>query len=360
MFGRRIKNSIQNNVLYISIDGRSIAVSFYSNNKNIYHDRRIHINGETIKPIEILFEDIIYAFKHEIKNPISKIEVIFESPWVKEASSIIKDTRQKPWEVTKESIDELVSKDNQKNNENNNFVLSSFVVEGVKLNGYVYNDPIGKITEQIEVSTTKFFIDKSILDIIKSLVTKFWDKTEIVFHSGNEYLNTISQKIELKNEMIIKLNSTDTQIMIYSGQIVNERIYIPFGFQNFLKNFDSVLNKSSAESMNWINSFLSKKLSVDEEKNIVDKIRQSITPMLDLYIKVNQTKSIFAIERQIYIIGPERFWNKLFIYLLKEKYFGEIFPHIENVAITEFNDVYSNLEGDNLIDMYISTDKIKK
>ncbi len=360
MFFKRNKNPDEQNNLYISIDGRSIGISFYTGFICDYSDRRIHIAGESVRPIEALFTDILYGFKHENKKPIDNIYVILENPWVKEVYTTIKDRRLKPFVVTESTISDLINKDIKNNQNDNKNVGLSYAVEHIKLNGYSYDEPVGKISEEIEISLTKFYGDKEIIDTTQKIVNDFWNKTKISYVTGPEYLFKIGKNLCALNDMFIMLGSTDTTIRLYSQCIVTEKIIIPYGYQNLLQKLNQKWSTASTDTANWLNLFLKNSLDEKEKNRIESDLKEAILDYIDLFNKANYQKTSFILERPITVFGADDNWNKLLIYMLKNKYFGEIFPHIENSNIVNITDKIRDLKGDLLIGVYFRMNTLLK
>lgn len=360
MFFKRDKNPDEQNNLYISIDGRSIGISFYTGFICDYSDRRIHIAGETVRPLESLFTDILYGFKHENKKPIDNIYVVLENPWVKEIYTTIKEKRQKPFEVTNTIINDLVNKDIKNNTTTANDVALSYAIEHIKLNGYSYDEPVGKISEEIEISLTKFYGDKEIIEITHKTINEFWNKTKITYVSGPEYLFKIGKNLCALNDMFVMLGSTDTTIRLYSQCVITEKIVIPYGYQNLLQKLNLKWGTISSETVNWLNMFINNSLDEKEKLRIESDLREAIIEYIDLFNKANYRKTSFVLERPITIFGADDTWNKLLIYMLKNKYFGEIFPHIDNSNIVNISDKIRDLKGDLLIGVYFRMNTLLK
>ncbi len=350
MWFSKPKNPDERNVLYIAIDGRSIGIAFYIGTDCVYGERRIHILGESERPIEVLFKDIIFAFKHTIPNKIDEIIVILESPWVKELQSSIKEKRLRPFQIEDKTIERIIQKDKSMNKQGGFSKELGYSIENVKLNGYTYKDPIGKITEEIEILITRFWGDEDIINLVDKILKDFWNRTKIKYTSGGKYIFKIGKKLNVANDMYISLGSTDTTIRIYSQGVVSQKILIPFGFQNVLQNLGALWKTMSTETKNWIDLFIENNLSSKESKRIENDI---VSAVISYYHLMNDAGNSLALERPITIFGADKTWNKLFIYLLKHKYFGEIFPHIDTTNIIDITSEVTDKEVDALIGSYV-------
>jgi hypothetical protein len=353
MFFNKPKETNKENILYISIDGRSIGLAFYTGKHCHYSERRIHISGETVKPIETLFKDIFYAFKHTNNKIIDEIIIILESPWVKEKNITIKESRQKAFQITEKTINEIINK-NKKVEQNKDPELG-LVVENVKLNGYKYENPIGKITEEIEIAVTHFHGDPEIISFFEESIKNFWGKTKITFMAGAEYIFNIAKENKVQNDMYMYLGTTDILMRLYSQGIVNKKITIPFGFQHLLERLNNTWSTNSTETKHWLELFISDSLNEDEKKRIEGDIRSTILAMVNLFNNSNKEGSPLSLERPISIYGGDKIWNDVFFYLLKNKYFGSIFPNIENTEIKPLESKIKDIKGDTLIAIYVNS-----
>lgn len=358
MFFNFKNKEVEKNILYLSVDASSIGIALYNNKDCVYSDRRIHIQNQEIKPMETLFKDMLYAFKHNQNKKFSEIKVILEYPWVNEVPLCIKETKNKPFTVTEKFIEEIIKKEKiPKDGLNLTYDLSESI-ESVTLNGYLYKDPIGKITKDIQICMTKFFADEKMMHFINQNLKDFWDKTPISYMAGGQLIYQISKKLDVKNDIYITLGTTNTNIKTYSQGEIDERILISFGFQEIVQNLIKKWNKSPMEINQWIDLLVNKNLNPKDQIKIEDDIKESLLLYINNFDKIAQTKLTFAIQRPIFIVGPEYSWNLLFIYALKEKYFAHIFPHIENTKIYNLTDKISNIKGDPLIALYARHDEI--
>ncbi|OGI78143.1 hypothetical protein A3C57_00535 [Candidatus Nomurabacteria bacterium RIFCSPHIGHO2_02_FULL_33_12] len=357
MWFKKRQKSTETTTLYLSIDGCSIGLSLYTNNICNFSDRRIHVMYEDNIPIEALLKDILYGFKYSYPKPFDQIFVILESPWIIEKSLDIKEKRMTPFVINQEIINNLINK--QEENNKTTFYDLPYVVERVALNGYVYPDPIGKITKEIEISITKFSADKEIIEFLNKEIKEFWNKTKIIYLSGPLLISNIGKNLIATNDIFVNLNSTNTVLHLYSTGVVNGNIIISFGLQHILQGLNNKWKTTNEESLNWIDLFLNKTLNEAELSRITADLRLVIAPYIDSFTK-KDFKTNFIIERPINILGGNVIWNKLFTYLLKEKYFGELFPHIDTTVIKDISDGLNDLKGDRLIAIYARSDELKK
>jgi hypothetical protein len=357
MWFKKRQKSTETTTLYLSIDGCSIGLSLYTNNICSFSDRRIHVHGEDNIPIEGLLKDILYGFKYSYPKPFHQIFVILESPWIIEKSLDIKEKRMTPFVINQEIINNLINK--QEENNKTTFYDLPYVVERVALNGYVYPDPVGKITKEIEISITKFSADKEIIEFLDNEIKQFWNKTKITYLSGPLLISNIGKNLMATNDIFVNLNSTNTVIHLYSTGVIKSNIIIPIGFQHILQGLNNKWKTTNEESINWIDLFLNKTLNEQELTRITGDLRYIVSIYIDSFAN-SEIKTNFIIERPINILGGNVIWNKLFTYLLKEKFFGEIFPHIDTTVIKDIADNLNDLKGDRLIAIYARSDELKK
>lgn len=348
-FLKKKKDTAAKNTVYVSIDGASIGVALYQSGTCLYSDRRIHIEGETLRPIKELLRDAFYALKHQNAKIVTEVTVILESPWVKEISVSAKEKRQRPFQVTEKLVEELITKDGKTPEDPNFGVPLGYILENIKLNGYAYSEPVGKITDEIEIIFTKFFGDTDIVKIIDDTIKIFWNRSHIRYLSGAESVFRIGKELGATNDMYISLGSTDTVLRLYSQGMIMEKVTIPFGFQHFLKNLSLAWNTTSKEAIHWVDLFLDKSLSQPEMQRIETDIRAAAKELFEDFDSASKKTATISLERPISILGGDETWNKLMGTMLKEKYFGPIFPHIENTPVYNLCQKIPNANGDKLI-----------
>lgn len=354
------KNQINNkNIIYVSIDGASIGVQSQFGTQIIYSERRMHSGNAKDMPMSMLLRDTLYALKHAHNKTIDEIIVILESPWVKELSISIKEKRLKPWEVTETAIATLIKKDQTVPKDSLFSKLLTHTIEQVKLNGYVYENPVGKITDEIKIEITKFFADEQIIALLNEHLENFWNKTPVIFKAGPEYVHNLRKEHTSGNELSIFLGSTETILRIYGTQTLHNKITIPFGLQQMLKNLSTAWSTTQKETLHWIELLIDKTLSIDESKRIEESIRSALIPLVEGLTEASTTLTNFSLQRPIKIFGVYHDWNKIMIYLLREKYFGAVFPHIDTTEVKEFSDsnLAENSKGDSLISIYTKSEK---
>lgn len=353
-FSKKTKND-EKNILYVSVDGRSIAVGFYTGNVCHYSERRIQIAGETKRPIEILFKDILFAFKHVNTRKIDEIQVILDIPWVKEIPTSVKEKRLKPFVVADKVIQDLIKKetDSKKNTLDKNDAFLGFYIENIKLNGYTYKEYTGKITDEIEVFLTRFSGEKEIMDLIESSIKSFWNKTHISFITSSELLFKKSLELNPVNDIFVHLGSTHTNFRIYSESVLSKSININFGFQNIVQKLDEIWKTDSAESKHWISLLINKELNNEEETRISNDIQKCLLEMRQCMEDVIKSGVMLSLERPMHVSGIDNIWANLFSYAFKHKFFGEIFPHTETTIVDILNKEDKDSKGDSLIALYV-------
>ncbi len=354
MWFRKKPNINEENILYVSVDGRSIAVGFYTGLECHYSERRIQIAGETQRPIEILFKDILYAFKHVNTRKIDKIKVILDIPWIKEDSYSIKEKRLKPFLVTEKTVTDMVAKDFERRvKKDENLANLGFIIENIKLNGYTYKDYSGKITDEVEIYLTSFHGDKEIMNLVESSIKSFWNKTRIEFTTSGELLFKRGIRENPVNDMFIHLGSTHTNIKIFSESILSKSMNVDFGFQNIIQKLDELWKTSSSETKHWISMLLNKELSQEEETRVANDIRSSFTVLIDKLKEMEKSGVLLVLERPVHITGIDHIWNELVEYGFKEKFFGEVFPQAETTKIDVLHIEEKGSKGDSLISLYV-------
>lgn len=351
MFFKKNKNK---NILFLSIDGKSIGISFYKNNECIYSDRRINISNNSLKPISIFFNDIFYAFKHQNISIVDEIVVILESPWIEEKSIKIKESRKKSFKIRPDLINSIIKTEN-KNDVSKNIRIN-YVIENIKLNGYNYLDPINKNAHELEIFLTKFYADPEIINFIKDLIKNFWNKTPVSFITGSQYIFNIAKNLKVHNDLYVYLGSTDTILRIYSQGVVLKKIRIPYGFEHLLKELNQIWSTETLETNHWLDIFIKNELNEIETQRIKDDIRKAIFVLNNELNTLNTDNYILSIERPIKIYGSNSLWNKVFIFILRNKYFGEVFSNIEETEIKDLSSVEKkdNNKKDDLINFYIT------
>mgnify|MGYP000045832190 CR=1 FL=1 len=351
------KDKIQNkNILYLSIDGRSIGMSLYTGNNLIFTDRKIYIKTETHKSIELLFTEFLKSFKNSHSILLDEICVILENPWVTENQAHIKEKRLSPFVVTQNVIDNLVNR-NTDGTMNKNSI--PYIFEKIVIDGHIDNSPIGKTVNEIEISLTKFNEDTEFALFIDRKIKELWNKTQITYTAGISYAINIAKKYKAKNDIYITLGSSSTTIRFYAMGIIHNVINIPYGFQNILESLGFNWQTSSFETRNWLNLFLDKKLSAIDYNRINNDIRMAFMPFVNNFSKIIENNETPQALRPIKIFGISRTWNRLFNHLLLEdEYFTKVFPHIKNTAIIDIAENLHNVSGDRLISTYITNKEL--
>jgi hypothetical protein len=339
-------NKRPKNILYLSIDMRSIGIAFYSNDQCLFYDRKFYLNNQTIKPIEFLFKESLFEFKKNNNFILDEICVILEYPWVKESHSHIKETRLQEFVVTKSFLNSLINKDFA-NTKNYNH---PYIIEKVLLDGSIYKEPLNKTAKEIQIYLTKFIEDSEFTLFIKNTIEDIWNKTKIVFTFGGEFIINHSLNQIKTNDVYITLGSFDTGIKLYQANTIHSSVMIPFGFCNVLEDLGQKWNTDSFSTISWINLFLKEKLNPDETLRIKNDINYAFLPFLNSLNTIEIFNSdIPQAKRPIKIFGLHKVWNDLFLYLLNT-YVDKKHLNIKNTDII-------NEHGDRLVDFYIKEDK---
>jgi len=177
-------------------------------------------------------EGLKITSSHSITIPVSKIHVIFSSPWIISKTKTIKISYEKETEVTKTIIKTIVDEerhaleqkflaDHSGSRESDLAFIEQKIFE-VKLNGYPTNHFEDKKTRELEVSFAISISSKSILSAIEQTIEKSvrTNSRNIEYHSS-----LLLQYSALRN----LLTNSDNYIAIHIHNEISDLIIVKNG-----------------------------------------------------------------------------------------------------------------------------------
>ena len=249
---------------------------------------------------------------------------ILSSPWFVSQTRIFHYSSEKPFNITKSFLADLVEKEVtefekvelEKKHEmlsQHNVVIENKTMQ-TKLNGYITADPANKRAVEVELSTFISLSASETLDLFRQVTQSVFHRDEINFHTflyAGYFL--IHDILKLSNNFILMdINGELTDVSVIHDGIVIETVSYPIG-RNFLirgiaKNLstvpeeaESILRASQEGTLNQV---------------MIDKIHDALLPLRKEWIQ--SLRKVLEVSSYEYILPHD-------VYIMTHQDVGQIF-----------------------------------
>jgi hypothetical protein len=225
-----------------------------------------------------------------IKIPISKIHLVFSSPWIISKTKTVKVSYEKETKITKASIMEIVDKERQElekrfvaeNDTNLEFDLA-FIEQKIfeiKLNGYPTEHFENKETREFEVSFVTSISSKNILSRIEKTIEKSirMNQRNVECHSSLllQYF-ALRTVFPGKNDyMVIHVHHEISDIIVVKNGVCSVMASFPSGIATFSHTSAALLKLSQEVSDSSLNLHSKKALHPAESHRIETAAKSSL------------------------------------------------------------------------------------
>lgn len=199
---------------------------------------------------------LIKVKKNKTLN-IDKTFFIFSSPWGVSQTKIIKIKEAKPFKVTVAYLDKLIIEHEKKIQ--TSLIDSGKIIEKkivqIKINGYVVNNPYGKLVNNLEVAVLFSIVPENILEAVESVVSKSFHLNSVWCHStAFSIYSVISTLFPQKDDYIhMEVGEEITDISIINNGVIVSSASIPLGKNHFVRELSNILKVSEEIASSMIN-----------------------------------------------------------------------------------------------------------
>lgn len=253
---------------------------------------------------------------------------VLSSPWCVSQTKIIKIKKDKPFEITADSIEGIISGEEKKFLSNDSAEGSKIIEEKIieaKLNGYRMTEIYGKKAKDVELT---FFITSApeyVFKEVKDAARKYFNFRSRGFYSFA--LSSFSAIREIysdkANFIFLDIHGELTDLSIIKDSVFTESVSFPAGKNFFTRNVSEKLLVSSDESCSLINMHISGKCDEATSRKIQAIIDASLKIWLDNFHSVLTSLSLnMYVPRTIFMIADDEF-SAFLAKKLKEERFSQ-------------------------------------
>lgn len=259
---------------------------------------------------------------------IRKAHYILSSPWCVSQTKVIKIRKDKPFEISQESIGNILNEQEKKflsdNPFGNSIIVEKKIIEA-KLNGYKVDEIYGKKTNEIELSLFLTSASESLLKKMKDIIGKHFNFHSFDFHSFALSSFSAIRDIYPDKEsfMYIDIHGELTDLLIARNGVFVETVSFPIGRNFFKRQLSEELRASADEAISLLNLYINGKSNKTTSEKIMFAVDASLkkwsesfhSALTHLSLRINLPRTIF------FIINDElsAFWARK----LKEEKFSQ-------------------------------------
>ncbi len=303
-----------------SVSGGLIKFTEESGVDIIHYEKEIFTYQEKIdvsKHLEYMEKALTtLAGKIKIEGKIvDRAFYMFSSPWSISQTKVIKIKESKSIKITHEYINRVI--DEQEKKYQTEISQAGKIIEKkiiqVKINGYVINNYLNKVTKDLEIAVFFTAVPGEILQVVDQAVSKTFHVKNIWCHSlALSLLTNIRNLFPQKPDFIyLDVSEEITDIGIVKDNIMISSASLPLGRNDFIRDLSLILKvtKPVADSMINLNcagsndELAALKLSVAMDNaarnwlikifEILDSFKEKIYVPEDLFLITNSDLSCF-------------------------------------------------------------------
>ncbi len=265
-----IQSDLVRGALIEYIDGvndKIILTYSKSISENLIPKNSQRIKKKILKNVHDVVHHIIKYAGH---NGIKHIHYILSTPWVFSELKTLKVDFEKDISISDDIVNQIVSKDIDKEPSKFDAYVFEKKIYDIKLNGYSVNLYNNRQANKIEISYSVSLSEKAFIDELKHNVNKIIHIKNHSFHSAllTQYL-AIPNKIANNSEYIyMHVHGELTDIIIVKNRQCKYISSFPFGIKTLLRKIGEVTNHSIEASDSVLTLYYADKLSESEKKKI--------------------------------------------------------------------------------------------
>ena len=193
------------------------------------------------------------ALSHGRRGSIDEMYCFFSPPWYLTKTMFLRQTSQKPFEVTKSLIDEMVEKELQSKQGIDTTAATETIahdavpiercVIGMLLNGYRTKTPYGKKVVDLELTYFMSLFSKDMRERVLHMFQKVFHTDNVTFHSSALAAFTVTRDLFDDGDqfLLCEIGSEVTELFLVREGILYQSVSLPLG-KNFVLR--AVLSKS--------------------------------------------------------------------------------------------------------------------
>jgi len=213
---------------------------------------------------EITAEHLLFTVKNALREVLSvlipqapcapdRVFVFVASPWYAAQVRTISYRKRHPFVFSKRFADDLVNAEfkkfnNQEHKEwrkiGDGHVPLEHNIVHIELNGYTYNDPLGKKAERAEVTAFMSMMPRDVRDEIEQIIHSSFH-ADVEFHTAMfaSYFALAHMDSVPKDYTILDVRGEMTDLAVIRKGYIQEVMSIPFGDHTIVRSFSELMGQ---------------------------------------------------------------------------------------------------------------------
>ena len=261
---------------------------------------------------------------HGIRN----VFYALSSPWCVSQTKIIKIKKDKPFEISIDSIEGVISGEEKKflsgDSTESSKIIEKKIIEA-KLNGYKMTEIYGKKAKDIELAFFVTLAPEYVLKEVKDAGRKYFNFRSSNFHSFA--LSSFSAIREIysdkENFMFIDVHGELTDLSVIKDSVLVENFSFPEGKNFFTRNVSEKLLISGDESCSLIKMHISEKCDKATSQKVQGAIEDALKNWFNKFHSILASLSFHMyVPRTIFMTVDDEF-GAFLVKKLKEDRFSQ-------------------------------------
>ncbi|MEK7157905.1 MAG: hypothetical protein AAB688_02380 [Patescibacteria group bacterium] len=262
-----------------------------------------------------------------LNDGIKRAFYILSSPWCVSQTKIIKIKKNKPFEISDDSMNEIVKEQEAQfllSDSATDSVLIEKKIIGAKLNGYKLSDVYNRKSKDVELAFFMTSSPKSVIKELKAATLKYFNFQSSYFNSFA--LSSFSAIRDIypdkENFVYLDVHGELTDLSIVKDGILVESVSFPIGKSYFIRKLSKDLRISSeVEAYTLMNLYASGGCDEETSKKVKLSIDASLKYWSDnFHSTLTSLSSSMYLPRTIFTIAGDEFSIFFVKNLRKEKF----------------------------------------
>ena len=187
--------------------------------------------------MESIAQEILPHLDYVKKIKVSKIIVVFSSPWYKSQMRHVQFKKDKPSVFTKKTYEQIISNDSVLSQDG---YLEKNVTH-ILLNDYELRDPFNKLATSVDIAFYASKLDTKVEQVTREIIEKHITKKHVSMHSSGfvNFQVIRSTFPHLSSFMFLDVSNNVTEMGIIKDGVFDSLLTIPLGKKNLLESIST-------------------------------------------------------------------------------------------------------------------------
>ncbi len=272
------------------------------------------------KKINMLFDSLVKSSIFSILKHTTEIYILVGSPWHIGWNDEVVVQKENDFTVTDDLINTVVK--DAFVTAHPELVIINKHISSYKLNGYVVDDPVGRISNTLIIKAYISSVPQDFISKIKNDIQKYLPHNPIKFLSQTGVTHHLLQEVTQNEDCLILIPENEiTEVVLIKNRAIFAEASLPFGSAVLARAVFGKKSSGIKESLSKMRRFISGDLDILNIEDIGQKCNEEKDKFLrcfrDVVWKMNNT---LVLPNKIFVVGRNIASHFVLDWIQKEQY----------------------------------------